>query len=60
MSFFCRYFSVQTEKSHSLQLSAVPFAIDTEGQQYNGVPLNHSISFNPLPIYKQDTRIINN
>ncbi|WP_295963533.1 hypothetical protein [uncultured Bartonella sp.] len=57
---FCRYFSVQTEKSHSLELSAVPFAIDTEGQQYNGVPLNHSISFNPLPIYKQDTRIINN
>ena len=41
----CCYFANEKEKAHHFDTSAVPYAIDNEGQRYKGTPLQHPIYF---------------
>ncbi|MBI0168981.1 MULTISPECIES: hypothetical protein [Bartonella] len=41
----CCYFANEKEKFHHFDTCAVPYAIDNEGQKYNGTPLQHPIYF---------------
>lgn len=52
-SFLCSYYDDKNEKCYSVDVSAVPYAIDTEGQQYVGEPLKHQVFF--IPCSKSDT-----
>lgn len=41
----CCYFANEKEKFHHFDTCAIPYAIDNEGQKYNGTPLQHPIYF---------------
>ena len=41
----CCYFMNKNEDASRLVTIAVPYAIDNEGQRYNGVPLKHTVYF---------------
>jgi len=41
----CCYFANEKEKFHHFDACAIPYAIDNEGQKYNGTPLQHPIYF---------------
>ena len=41
----CCYFAKEKEKAHHFDTSAVPYAIDNEGQRYKGTPFKHRVFF---------------
>ena len=41
----CRYHAGKNEDPYTIEASAVPYVIDTEGQRYKGAPLKHLVYF---------------